>query len=96
MVKDGWKNVKGTSEYSPEGCNTWEEYWEKKSGKQWPQKCSVVGCNNPPKVGAHICNPNVGGAFIAPLCEECNKRNDVFRLKDDVEPVLVVYDYLTS
>lgn len=78
-----WKNKNNTSERSDCNCGTWKHHWEKLSGDKWPSECSVEKCRNEPEVGAHvICEDDISGEYIVPLCKACNgKRDEVFRLK---------------
>ena len=41
---------------------------------------SVMGCFNPPTIGAHIINPAVYGEKIVPMCDACNKKTGMFDL----------------
>lgn len=65
-------NIKGTSKFtSPNG--TWKEFWKKDSGKrQWPRKCSVSGCTNDARVGAHVGINQNQRQYILPMCDDCN------------------------
>lgn len=80
MTEKNWKNKKGTKERHC-GCGTWKQHWINNSGKQWPTKCSVAGCNNSATLGAHIINKNVSGEYIVPACESCNQLDSEFDLK---------------
>lgn len=60
MIYSGWKNKVGTADRACK-CGSWKNHWIKFSGKEWPAKCSVVGCNNSATVGAHVYNKNVSG-----------------------------------
>ena len=79
----GWKNKVGTQNRVC-GCGSWKQHWLNFSGKEWPDKCSVLGCNNDAILGAHIYNPNVSGEKIAPACDACNKKTGEFSLKGGV------------
>lgn len=78
---DGWKNKVGTQDRAC-SCGSWKQHWINFSGKKWPDKCSVSGCNNKATLGAHIYNPNVTGEKIVPACETCNKKTGEFSLKE--------------
>ena len=78
----GWKNKKGTSNRSCK-CGSWKQHWINNSGKAWPDKCSISGCDNKATLGAHIfnINCNVSGEYIVPACDSCNKLDGEFNLK---------------
>ena len=80
ITADGWKNKKGTSDRSCK-CKTWKQHWINNSGKLWPNKCSIRGCDNSATLGAHIINSEVDGEKIVPACDSCNKLSDKFSLK---------------
>lgn len=81
LTEIGWKNKAGTGGRVCR-CGSWQQHWINFTRKPWPTYCSVVGCFNAPTLGAHLINQNVEGEWIVPLCESCNKRGDVFNLKD--------------
>ena len=83
----GWKNKVGTQGRECK-CGSWKQHWINNSGKRWPEKCSVSGCNNAATLGAHIYNSDVAGERIMPACPICNKRTDEFMLKSGVTLVL--------
>jgi len=31
-----------------------KKYWISKSGKNWPCRCSVIGCGEVPSAGSHV------------------------------------------
>lgn len=80
ITANGWKNKKGTGERSCK-CGSWKQHWINNSNKEWPDKCSVSGCNNAAMLGAHIINNNVSGEYIVPACDSCNKLSSEFDLK---------------
>lgn len=82
---DGWKNKNNTGERSCK-CGTWKKHWLNFSKKEWPEKCSVEGCNSKPTLGAHIFNhyDNTKKEYIAPFCAECNAKQEMFNLKGGV------------
>lgn len=79
----GWKNKVGT-QYRECKCGSWRQHWIKFSNKEWPEKCSVLGCNNVPTLGAHVYNAEVSGERIIPVCEKCNKITGEFSIKGGV------------
>jgi hypothetical protein len=82
MADTGWKNKSGTADCSCK-CGSWKQHWLNFSGQPWPKKCSIVGCENPAEVGAHLWNPTYGGVLpevIVPLCKDCNNPEN----KDDM------------
>ena len=81
-----WKNKKGTSERSCV-CGSWKNHWINFAKKDWPQYCSVQGCNNAPVLGAHVINAKVEGERIVPMCDSCNKLQGTFNLKGGVPVV---------
>lgn len=85
LPTNGWKNKKGTSSRSC-SCGSWKDHWIKETGKSWPTKCSVEGCNSTPVLGAHIYNTSstVEGEFIAPFCNSCNSKAEEFNLKNKI------------
>ena len=79
----GWKNKKGTGTRSC-ACGSWKQHWLNFSNKNWPDKCSVSGCNNSATLGAHVFNSNVSGEYIDPTCDSCNKLDSEFDLKGGI------------
>jgi hypothetical protein len=86
ITAKGWKNKKGTSTRSCK-CGSWKQHWINCSGKEWPEKCSVLGCNNRATLGAHIINTDVSGEYIVPACDSCNKLDSEFDLKGGISLV---------
>lgn len=80
---DGWSNASGTVNKTCT-CGTWKQHWLNYSGKAWPSSCAVKECFFPPTLGGHVQNPGVVGILIAPLCDSCNGRGDIFMLKGGV------------
>ena len=80
LTASGRKNKKGTGERSCK-CGSWKQHWINNSGKSWPEKCSVLGCNNSATLGAHVINSEVSGEYIIPACDSCNKLSSEFNLK---------------
>ena len=72
------KNIHGTADYSPVGCNSWKDYWEAKSGKHWPFFCAVSGCTERAEVGGHVkfAGNHDNRWFIVPLCYHHNNCHD--------------------
>ena len=85
ITATGWKNKKGTSNRSC-NCGSWKQHWINCSGKAWPEKCSISGCNNSATLGAHIYNTSssVTGEYIVPACDSCNKLDSEFSLKGGI------------
>lgn len=83
MTAKGWKNKRGTGNRSC-GCGSWKKHWINCSGKPWPRECSVLGCDHPATLGAHIINSNESGEYIVPTCAECNAMNLEFDLKGGI------------
>lgn len=77
----GWKNKAGTGTRSCK-CGSWKQHWINASGKSWPEKCSITGCDNDATLGAHIINAKVSGEKITPACGSCNKLGSEFSLKN--------------
>ena len=76
-------NIKGTSDYSPDGFKSWISYWEHITGLT-ADTCMNVDCNNKTDlVGAHVQKYNSSDKFwrIVPLCKECNKKTEPFWVK---------------
>lgn len=86
ITAKNWKNKKGTSGRSC-NCGSWKQHWINNSGKSWPSKCSIDGCNNSATLGAHIINSSVSGEKIVPACDSCNKLEGEFDLKGGVTVV---------
>lgn len=83
MKNSGWKNKNGTSDRSC-SCGSWKNHWINNSGKNWPKTCSIEYCYEDAVVGAHIINSSEEGEWIVPACKACNKRTDVFSLKNNI------------
>lgn len=83
------KHMKDTAKYRPAKDRSWKEYWERKSGLQFPtsvRKCACCGKLTIPKdfVGAHIEEVNdTNKQYIYPLCNSCNSR---YREGNDKSP----------
>ena len=74
----------GTAPLSPLKQKTWLEYWKHFAKAPVPGTCSVVGCENKVSLGAHLINEYFEYQFfIVPLCDSCNHRTDIFKLKSD-------------
>lgn len=87
LIAENWKNKNGTSDRECK-CGSWKQHWINNSGEEWPQLCSVKGCNNLATLGAHIINDSEKVEWIAPTCESCNNnRNEVFDLKGGIRLV---------
>lgn len=82
MIATGWKNKRGTDGRKCK-CGSWKQHWINYSNRNWPEKCSIVDCNNKAEEGAHIYNSKVSGEYIVPACCSCNNPNneDEFELK---------------
>lgn len=67
-------NCNGSSKYVPkDGCNTWIDFWEAKSGSKRPRRCCIYGCLTKQTVGAHV--RIVGETtkqYIVPMCPSHN------------------------
>lgn len=84
LTNANWKNKEGTGSRDCK-CGTWKQHWINHSGcVNWPQVCVVVGCSNTATVGAHIINSKETGEWIAPLCDQCNKRTTEFNLEGNI------------
>ncbi len=69
-------------------CGTWKQHWINFSGKEWPAKCTVKGCDHKATLGAHITKKGENKEYIIPACEGCNQSSSAFQLKRE--------DYLVS
>ena len=85
------KNLKGTSSgrYAspPKRCTSWLNYWEKRT-KVNSGNCHC--CNNVASLGAHIFRIGENYTkewYIVPLCDACNKIQDIFTVKGPLVPV---------
>ncbi len=89
IIATGWKNKKGTSNRSCK-CDSWKQHWINNLGKDWSDKCSILGCNNKAILGAHIFNTasDVTGEYIVPACDSCNKLDREFDLKGGITLIL--------
>ena len=52
LPREGWKNVKGTSNRKSV-YGSFADEWCSKTKQSWPDYCSVEGCRNRATVGAH-------------------------------------------
>lgn len=83
------KNINHTSQdrySSPKGYDSWEEFWEIKSGQSFPKKCQNINCKNAAEVGAHVKKTSGDHKwYIVPLCKKCNhpKNTDAFYVHED-------------
>ena len=67
-------------------CKSWLEHWEKFS-KRTATDCSIVNCDDPQLVGAHV--EMVGFSkhfwYVIPLCEKCRDiQDEELEVKTDV------------
>lgn len=84
LTTKGWKNKNGIGARTCK-CGSWKQHWVNASGKSWPAKCSVVGCNNPAVFGAHIIiNSDVSREYIVPVWDSCNNRISPFDQKQEL------------
>lgn len=83
LTANGWQNKGGTGKRSC-NCGSWKQHWINSSGKFWPDKCSISGCNNSATLGAHIFNSTVSGERIVPACDSCNQLGSPFNLKGGI------------
>lgn len=78
------KNINGTSKdrYSySKGYSSWLNYWKSKTNHCLPNKCACSGCFNEVKIGAHVMKTsNSNKWYIVPLCYECNKKTEPFKV----------------
>lgn len=79
------KNLNGTSNHLPSDYDSWEEFWEDKTGRFF-ETCSCKGCDNLAVHGSHV--QKVDGDkkwYIVPLCATCNvgKKNMIFEVRDN-------------
>ncbi len=54
----------------------WKRFWTEHSGRTWPDKCQVYGCEGAAAVGANFYIRNLKGNvwyYILPTCQSCNK-----------------------
>ena len=73
FINFNWRNIEGTG-HQRCACASWKKHWMTYSGRIiWPQECSIMGCKNPPTVGAHMHQANLhDGRWIVPACDTCN------------------------
>jgi hypothetical protein len=88
-----WKNISGTGNREPKGCDSWLEFYEENSGKL-VKDCKVKGCTNKATVGAHVRKVKLRknqdrSWYIVPLCTSCNQSKEEFELNADADPVPV-------
>lgn len=84
-----WKNKNHTSDRACR-CGSWKNHWMNYSGKVWPLYCSTEGCYNRATLGGHIYQTGLyadRSEYIVPICQECNHRQDEFKLKPGTELV---------
>jgi hypothetical protein len=77
----GWSNKVGTSNRSC-ACGTWKQHWMNFSNRAWPIKCSLLGCENAPTLGAHLINTSSNDEYIVPFCDSCNKIATYFTIEE--------------
>lgn len=82
MTATRYVNKKGTADRRCV-CGTWKQHWINFSGKEWPDKCLVKGCNAQATLGAHITKVGESKEYIIPACVECNQSSSEFQLKQD-------------
>ena len=72
------KNLQNTALRSPNGYDSWKDYWMAKAGKNWPYYCPVPGCSERAEVGAHVklANSYSNKWYIVPLCYKHNNNHD--------------------
>ena len=65
------KNVVGSSI----DTKNMKEFWEKKTGRQFPEKCRIYYCPNDAEVGGHMWVKGRNRRtfwYILPICQRCN------------------------
>ena len=66
--EDRVKNAQGTSGDNPPGSpETWQQYWEKHSGQQWPAQCTIHDCTKDAKLGGHVTINTGKTEYIFPI-----------------------------
>ncbi len=88
------KNLRNTSNRKPPYPYqnlTWEKFWEKKTGYDFPYFCSCSDCIERAEVGAHVIKADDDADdkwYIVPLCRGCNKKTGVLEVdSDDLAPI---------
>ena len=85
----GWSNKPNTGLLTCAKCGSWKNHWINHSVEDWPEKCSVLGCEKPAVDGAHVMNEAVEGIHIIPMCSECNSPDNVGDFAIDGGTILV-------
>lgn len=74
------RHMEDTAKYRPANDRSWKEYWERKSGQNFPTADEICACckklTKPEDfVGAHIEKINYPySQYIYPLCKYCNSK----------------------
>jgi len=76
-----WQNVTGSGNDHC-SCGSWKEHWMNFSNESWPNRCRVSGCLSAAVYGIHIKTSSKSGEYIIPGCSECNKKEDLFLIRD--------------
>ena len=83
LIEDLLKNIHGTSKDRYLKSDGMKQFWIDKSGRDWPEKCCIKGCNKEATEGSHM--KKVMGSsewYIVPTCHEHNINYDgVFELE---------------
>lgn len=80
---------KTSDDDQPAGFSSWIEYWESLAGIK-SNNCAALDCNSKAEHGCHVQPVASHGEFIVPLCPACNKRHDVFSIKNTATPLVPV------
>ena len=81
-------NAISTSLYSPALGSSWLSFYRLYSGND-AAICSMVGCNNPAEVGAHVSLPSSStkSLYIVPACKGCNNTSTSLTVRRGVQLV---------
>lgn len=82
------RNINGTSANTCK-CGSWLNHWKKFSHQSLPATCPVIGCWEPPEVGAHVQKDNSTDKswYIIPLCKKHNAKADSLTVSDSIKLV---------
>lgn len=83
------KNLNGTKDHTCK-CGSWIKHWEKFSGYDIPQFCSVKDCLGEDIVGGHVQKDSATdkGWYIIPICSSCNAKRGQDLDIDDSTPLV--------
>ena len=81
MLPNGYWEVLDEEQSNIICPNLTRKFWIDYTDKLWPTKCSIKNCVNEAKLPVVIKRANANVYGVIPMCFDCLKRSDSFKLK---------------